>query len=194
MTLLASTLSVIALHSPAHAGVSDGGFTFSSVFDSRQFALQWAYSSSLLSSLSTGTNNTDADAVTVYGSVPPDNTNNTDGLSISGAAYGKNASAPNPWGPEIVFTTPYTYHNGDDLLFTLQHSGAAHALSVDAIHGSTGTANSILAVSDSSAASGTTSVSLPVIEIFTSVPEPSTLAFAATTLLLLKRRRTHIAK
>lgn len=214
------------------SGQSDGGHNFSPVFDTRAMSLQWAYSSSLLSSLAPGTQitgiafrrsasdnitsndytyanwdltvsksdrpagglsthfatNQDADAVTVYGSVPPDTVNNSDSLTVIQSSYA-HGTAPRAWGPEIVFNTPYTY-TGGDLLFSLQHSSGASSLGIDSIAGTTGTANSIIAVSNATATDGTSNSLLPVAELFVSSPEPATLGLVAPALaLMLPRRR-----
>jgi len=122
-------------------------------------------------------------------------------LTLAAGAFPLGYSAiPSNFGPEISFTTSYTYTRGD-LLFTLVHSapGNGTVIGVAGTDGPTSTMSWLAANPSSNPTADIYPGAAPDILLFTSVasvPEPSTLVVAATAITLglayrwRRRRRT----
>jgi len=123
-------------------------------------------------------------------------------LTFAAGAFPSGASA-NPtssdFGPEISFTTDYTY-SGGGLLFTLTHDDPGPVIQVAGTDGSTSGVSYLAAFGSSTPIADTNDPGdVPDIELFTgvaSVPEPTTLVLVASAIPLglaywwRRRRRT----
>ena len=133
-------------------------------------------------------NNIGADVVTVR-SGP---------LAIAASAFPSGGS-PNAFGPEIVFTTPYTY-TGGDLLVTIRHTGNTQGIGyfADSVPNATGLyeGQGAAGFATASFTAGQSVTNTAVVMQFDVAPEPGTWVLAGSLVALLaagrrlRRRRT----
>jgi hypothetical protein len=101
-------------------------------------------------------------------------------LTIPANAF-PSGSSPNLFGPEITFTTPFTY-GGGDLLITIRYTGnGVQSPIMDGVPNST-TAEGQAAGSYTATVDGGATLNAPVVQLtaVTAVPEPTSLLLLGT--------------
>jgi hypothetical protein len=111
-------------------------------------------------------------------------------LTIPAGSFPVTPPAPHPFGPTILFNTPYLY-TGGDLLLEIRHTGlSGGSASVDAISTSTAPYGTGVSAAWTSSYTGTSgSQGNAVVTEFVLVPEPGTMSLAFGALMLIGARR-----
>lgn len=108
-------------------------------------------------------------------------------LDVAQNSYPGGTSTPHAFGPEIPFSTAYTY-DGGDLLFTLTHSSTAHSVSVvDGVQ--VGSTAAVIQINGFSTSQYTTLIPIAQLSV---TPEPASVALLGLAGIGLATRRRRV--